>query len=157
MVWSMREIFIFLSISLLFCSCNSIKSETNENNKSFSKTSIANEEARNEFFHQVINSSSNSIELIDSLGFEIARSSDSLSYIPYHNSYEDRAFVFYASDRTAFTVFERVPLLEKDKLLNDSLYSVFRKDRNGKKLLDISIEPHPVLKWVFVIRMRSQE
>lgn len=154
MAWSIRRTFIILSLSVFVFSCKSV---TDKAAKDIPTRSPVNEETIDSFFELVSDFNIDSIEVIDRIGYKIAEENDSLRYIPYRNNYEDRAFIFSSAKKTVFNTFQRVPLFEEDKLLNGVLYSVFRKDIHNKKRLDFSIEPHPTLKWIFVVRFRSQE
>ena len=154
MVWLKKEILFILSAVLLtFTSCNSVQNKSeNEEVETISK-----EELVDLFFNQIQNWSDQSVDLIDSLGYQIEQNDSLLTFLPYLNDYEENSFIFTAKDKNAFQVFEESSFLSQSVVSQQSSYKVWRKNLNEFQILDLSIEPHPTLDWLFVIRLRSQE
>lgn len=153
MVWLKKvTLFILSSIFILLTSCESIRSKTEIEEESISK-----EELITSFFNEIQNWSDHSIQIIDSLGHEISKMDSTLTFLPYSNEYEKKSFVFTSKDRNAFTPFEESKFLSQSTSSQQSSYIVWRKKLNNLQILDFSIEPHPVLGWLFVVRKRGQE
>lgn len=154
MVWLKKEILFILSIvSIAFTSCENISNS----NKEIRDPKITKEKLVSVFFSEIQNWNDESIEIIDSLGGQISKIDSSLTFLPYQNEYESRSFIFTTKDIDAFQVFEESTFLNQTTASQQSSYKVWRKKLNELQILDISIEPHPTLDWIFVIRLRGQE
>lgn len=154
MVWLKKvTLFILSAIIILLTSCESARS----------KSEVEQEEATTKenfissFFIQIQNWNDQSISTIDSLGFKISEIDSSLTFLPYSNEYENKSFVFTSRDKNAFLAFEESNFLSQSKPIQQLDYKVWRKKLNELQILDFSIEPHPVLGWLFVVRKRGQE
>lgn len=154
MVWLKKEILFILSVALTAlssCDNTSNKAEKEQVN-GFSK-----QELISLFFSQIQNWSEEVIPLIDSLGNEISLIDSTLTFLPYKNDYEPKSFLFTAKDKSAFLDFEENEFLNETLASAQSSYKVWRKNINDQQILDLSIEPHPTLYWLFVVRLRGQE
>lgn len=145
-------LFILSALLLIFSSCESVHNKSGNNQEEISK-----EDLINNLFNSLQTWNESSIPLIDSIGFEISKMDSSLSFLPYLNEYEKHSFVFVAKDRNELKSFEESSFLSDEIEIEKSGYSVWRKKTNEVELLDISIEPHPSLGWLLVIRKRGQE
>jgi len=155
MIWLKREIFIILSFLLLvFSSCSESKPnaieklEIKENSK---------KELIRSFFAHLQNWNNQSYTLIDSIGQQISQMDSTLRFLPFNNSYEKNTFIFTSPNIHSLAVFEESEFLAQSQPIVHSFYKIWRKKINGLQLLDLSIEPHPTLEWIFAIRLRSQE
>jgi hypothetical protein len=154
MAWLKKKIlFILSAVLIVFASCENVRNKSAEKQKE----GISKEKLVNSFFSHIQNWSDQSVPLIDSLGNVISQMDSALSYLPYKNDYEKHAFLFTAKNKGAFKIFEESDLLSQSEAIQQSSYKVWRKELNNLKVLDFSIEPHPTLNWIFVIRLRSQE
>lgn len=154
MVWLKKEILFILStilITLSSCGGQEKLQDQKEERKS------TKEELISAFFEQIQSWNKNNISVIDSIGNEISRLDSSLSFLPLKNDYEPRSFVFTTNDKQNFLPFEESDYLINSDFSQQSSYKVWRKQLNELQILDLSIEPHPTLNWLFVIRLRGQE
>jgi len=153
MVWSKKKILFILSvIFVVISSCNSKENKILPKEVIVSKDSVI-----SNFFNHFQSRSDESIVIIDSLGAEIGLLDSSLTFLPYSNEYESNSFVFVAQNKLAFKPFEENSFLSDNKEVHDSDYKVWRKNIQNSQILDISIEPHPILKYILSIRFRGQE
>jgi len=154
MVWLKKVILFILSVLFItLISCDSFRSKS----ESPQKEKISEKELVDLFLKETQNWSVQSIPLIDSIGFKISAIDSFLTFLPYANDYEQNSFVFIAKKKNAFHFFEESDFLFQSKFYKQSSYKVWRQEINNLKVLDFSIEPHPTLDWLFVIRLRSQE
>ncbi|PWH81367.1 hypothetical protein [Brumimicrobium oceani] len=154
MVWLKKVIFFILSavlIALSSCESNPSKSELEE------EKVITKDELISSFFSQIQNWSSKNMTTIDSLGFKISALDSTLTFLPSTNEYEPGGFLFTAKNKSAFKDFEENTFLSEQEAISKSNYKIWRKKIKNLQILDLSIEPHPVLGWLFVIRKRGQE
>ncbi|SRR5690554_763160 len=154
MIW-LKKVTLFI-LSLLFItltSCESIRSKSEIPQEEI----LSQEDLIAHFFIQIQHWSNLSIPIIDSLGFQISEMDTSLTFLPYSNDYENKSFLFATKNKSAFSAFEESTFLSESKPIKHSSYKVWRKNLNNLQVLDISIEPHPTLEWVFVVRERGQE
>lgn len=115
-----------------------------------------NQELLDEFYTQIHSFDEMfSIPIIDSLGTELVNDFPSLEFHPYTNLIEQNVFIFSANKVMDFEFLLDYFDLHREK--KNSNYQVWRREINGAKILDFSIEPHPVYKWIFVVRYRAQE
>ncbi|RYM35113.1 hypothetical protein ERX46_06975 [Brumimicrobium glaciale] len=154
MVWLKKvTLFILSALFIALTSCESVRSKSEiEQEKAISK-----EDLISSFFIQIQNWNNQSIPIIDSLGFEISKMDSSLTFLPYSNDYEPSAFGFTAKNKSDFKAFEESTYLSQDESTQIATYKVWRKKLNDLEILDLSIEPHPTLNWLFLVRLRGQE
>lgn len=157
MLWLRRGISTILSLILLFfssCSENRVKILGNQDEQ----VEISElDQTIDSFFVAVQNEwDTENLSHIDSLGIRLSELSDSLSFFPFHNDYSDRSFIFSSKRKSNFDVFLDNEVLNLETY-GSAEYKVWRRKSEGLKVLDFSLEPHPVLTWVFTIRKRGQE
>ena len=154
MIWLKKvTLFILSALIIALASCESIRSKSEiEQEKAISKKELI-----SSFFIQIENWSEHSITIIDSLGFEISQRDSMLTFMPYSNDYEPKTFIFAAKKENAFKPFEESSFLSDSKVTVQTNYMVWRKRIKNLQILDLSIEPHPTLNWLFVVRLRGQE
>ncbi|PKR81171.1 hypothetical protein CW751_06190 [Brumimicrobium salinarum] len=140
-------------LSLLLVGLNSCSSDIQENE-------IKHEEDLstkiNTFLNQLENWKASEVKYFNQLGKEISKADTLLTFFSFKNKYENNAFIFSAESPKAFNSFEESDLL-KEEIFTKQPYKVWRRKVNHLRILDLSIEPHPTLKWIFVIRLRNQE
>ena len=154
MIWLKKMIlFIPSTFLIVLTSCNSVDNKTD----SEQGNTISKEELISELFSRIQTWNDQTISLIDSLGFEIDHIDSSLTFLPYSNEHENNSFIFIANDRKSFKPFEESSFLSENIKIQRKKYRVWRKHINNLQILDISIEPHPSLNWVLIIRFRDQE
>ncbi|HLV41717.1 MAG TPA: hypothetical protein VKY37_05520 [Brumimicrobium sp.] len=154
MAWLKKvTLFILSAVLITFTSC-----ERARNKAEIEKSGIiSKEELIVRFFNKIQNWRTESVEAIDSLGYQISQLDSSLNFLPYLNDYDNGAFIFTSNNKGAFDIFENSSFLNKSIVSEQNNYKVWRKKLNNLQILDLSIEPHPTLDWIFVIRLRSQE
>ncbi|WP_107039673.1 hypothetical protein [Brumimicrobium mesophilum] len=156
MVWLKKVILYILSAFLLvFTSCD-VAGNKPEVSKDEDKTN-SKEDLVKLFLNQIQNWNSDSIQKIDSIGYEIILLDSALSYHSYENDYQPNSFMFSSNERNSFQVFEENEFLKLTQPIQQSTYKVWRKNLKNLKILDLSIEPHPTLGWLFIARLRGQE
>lgn len=156
MAWLQKVIlFILSTVFLFFISCESVRTKSEID--SVVEKPITQEDLVEEFFTQIRSWNSENIYAIDSLGAEISQMNSNLNFLAYGNEYEAHSFVFSANDKEKFKIFEENDFLVQDSPAKQNSYKVWRKKLNNREVLDVSIEPHPVLGWLFVVRKRGQE
>lgn len=94
---------------------------------------------------------------LDSIGELVDQNDSSLQFYGFGNSYEKDAWLFSTKNRKQLNCFVKSSFLATTPPTTNLSYRVWRKMTNGRLLLDFSIEPHPILGWVFVVRKRAQE
>lgn len=154
MTWSKRVTLCILSVFFItLISCESTRNKP----EAAKEEIITKEDLVSDLFKHVQNWNDLSIPLIDSIGFQISQMDSTLTFLPYSNEYEPKSFVFQAAEKEAFRAFEESDFLSQSKVIKHSTYKVWRKELNELQILDLSIEPHPTLNWVFIVRLRGQE
>src|SRR5690554_2368905 len=149
MAWWMKATLCILSGFLLF-SCGEKKQKKDVPLKETKTDKI------DQFFETIKHWDKDSVKSINEIGMEISEMDSTLTFLPFSNDYEPNAFIFNSQSQENFKDFENNELLSHGGK-SFSEYKVWRKEINNQKLLDISIEPHPTLKWIFVVRLRGQE
>ena len=150
MIWLKKVIlFILSALFMVLTSCEGIHSKKESKLKTDSIDDLI-----DDLFKEVQNWDEHTVKYIDSLGFEISQLDSLITFIPYENECENNSFIFIAKNRKAFRSFNQNRFLTKSE---NSSYFVWRKKINDLKILDLSIEPHPTLNWLFLIRLRAQE
>lgn len=155
MIWLKKEILFILSVLILGLSA--CKNDTNTENKFEEVTEISITHKITHFFNEIEKWNMDNVEQINQLGKEIIDFDSTLQFYPNNNDFDYDSFIFSSLHKENLNVFKNHPFLEHYKPYQYSNYKVWRKEINNKKLLDLSIEPHPVLHWIFVIRKRNQE
>lgn len=158
MVWLKKEILFILS--LLFLGLLSCKNKV-ENSKNEEIEEVVIEVTITDkitlFFENLKTWNEENTVQINQLGKEISTFDSTLQFYPNTNTYDDNSFIFSSLKEENLTIFKNHPFLEEDEPHQFSSYKVWRKKVNNRKILDLSIEPHPTLNWIFVIRKREQE
>lgn len=153
----MKQILFFLSlIALTGCSLN--KGQADKGKQLFEKKgSIQNKKVSHlvDTFFKALPQWN--ISNLNQYGKDIATKDTSLHFLPFINNVEKGAFVFYTVSRKEFEIFEKSTFLSETSPDCDESYCVWRKMIKNHKVLDISIEPHPTLGWVFIVRKRPQQ
>ena len=149
MHWSMKETLFFLSIFILF-SCSS--------NRNSNKTHDFNVIKHLDSVFALAHDWSGSeppipANLLDSLNIHM----DSIQIYHFNNDIEPRSILFTASEKSQLEILEQTPTLQRLNRVSYQSYDVWRSVIEGKQILEFSLQPHPVKKWVFSIRKRSQE
>lgn len=156
MFWLRKVIlFILSAVFLTLVSCESVRTKT-EIEPHIEKT-ISQEDLVEAFFTQIRDWNSENLYIIDSLGAEISQINSDLNFMSLGNEHEPNSFVFSAEEKEKFMAFETNEFLSQISPVQQSSYKVWRKKLNNREVLDLSIEPHPTLKWLFVVRKRGQE
>jgi len=92
-------------------------------------------------------------ELLDSLNANM----DSVEIYYFDNNIDPQGILFTAPRKTSLMILEKTPTLQSLNKVSYESYEVWRSLIGGKEILEFSLQPHPVKKWVFSIRKRSQE
>lgn len=156
MVWLKKVTFIILSaVLVLLSSCENVKTKVDIDTDEIKEITL--EDLVEDFFIQIQQWNIENSAKIDSLGHEISQFDSTLTFYPLDNHLEVNSFVFSAKQKEFFKVFEKSEFLSENLPIQNSDYRVWRKKLNNRQVLDLSIEPHPVLGWLFVVRKRGQE
>ncbi|MBW7868549.1 MAG: hypothetical protein H3C31_09520 [Brumimicrobium sp.] len=159
MHWFKKGIFYMLSGFWLLSGCDSndtvaIKgiTETNEVEANIEEITL------NSFFSFIQDEwTPENIQQIDNAGIKIAEIENDIFFLPYSNEYEPSTFIFYTKTQEELKLFENHEFLGQPLPSNSPEYKIWRKENMGQKILDISIEPHPILGWICQIRLREGE
>lgn len=92
-------------------------------------------------------------DLLDSLDLYM----DSVEVYYIGNDIEPKSILFTASKKSQLGFLEKTPTLQRLNKVSYQSYEVWRSVIEGKEILEFSLQPHPVKKWMFSIRKRSQE
>lgn len=150
------KIIIFTCLILFVFSCEAKKNKELKQSQEKEVTENPLATAYHLFF-QEISKKEWEIPELEKLGFQIMDLDSLVQFYKYNNSYEHNAFIFSANAPNHLNNFLNHPFLASEQATTNQDYQVWRKEIDGQKLLDISVEPHPVLKHVLIFRKRTQE
>jgi hypothetical protein len=92
-------------------------------------------------------------ELLDSINAHM----DSVEIHYYDNNIEPQGILFTAPSKNSLLIVEQTTTLKNLNKVSYQSYDVWRSAIEEKEILEFSLQPHPIKKWVFSIRKRSQE
>ena len=150
-----KGILVILSGFILFGSCQTQPAQQMNKKQTEGKTST--KELIQTFFDEVKIGDKERIQTINEIGQHIAKKDSFIQFFAFQNAYENNAFLFSANRKEQLNVLKKNSLLEEAVKTSTEQYTVWRPKIAGPQTLDISIEPHPTLHWVLVVRRRVQE
>lgn len=96
-------------------------------------------------------------EALEESGEIIAKEDSLLVFHPFSNDYEENTLFFSSNQVENFDFILINEFFENISPAQHDDYKVWRLAIKNKRLLDVSVEPHPVLKWILAVRLRGQE
>lgn len=151
------KLFILSGFLVTLYACNNDTKGKINNNKIEEVEVDIQAETINEFFTAIQIWDTNNEKSIEKLGQKITQLDTTLQFFPLQNSYEKGSFIFSTKKELNFNLLIENSFIHDSNPIQSNTYKVWRRKVNGKNILDISIEPHPTLSYIFVIRKRVQE
>lgn len=149
MPWWMKQILLFHSLFLfLSCSDSPAKEETVEPEP----------DVVEELFNELENWHEKDFKFrVDSLIAAINDANKGIKAYSFENPIDPNKLVFTAPSDSLFAAFTARAHRLSDDFYEQEEYKVWRSTIKDKKLLEISLFPHPTEGFVFMFRARAQE